>query len=324
MRPFLLALVWLAPLPAHALDCIAQGGATVAVWCARGPSFSEATLSASRDDGITWDVLAADVEDACVSETGEVFSIANAPSPTLVAHRTGGAQPIPVETAYGVRSLGTALYVLGSRETDVGPRAFVLRTTDEGAHWQELTSFPMTGALTQFEIGERRGAPRVRALTSEGLSCFGTVRERLYAFDDGVLSSSLLLEEEACANHGEHCANLDVLGLGAHGTAYGAVRHGDVDDMRLAAIAPIERVTPTTLHSEGPMLVAHNASITLAVVGDQLVRLDGATHRVLDRGVPAGTEMLYVDARGRAWVMAGSQLFRFSRGHGFSLIASFP
>jgi hypothetical protein len=320
MWRFVLVLALLAPAPVHALDCIAQGGATVAVWCRRAPSFSEATLRASRDDGATWEELATDVEDACVSETGDVVSITNASGPSLVVHRTGATEAIPVGTAYAIRRLGRALYVLGSRDTDVGPRAVLLRTLDEGGHWDELTSFVLSGELTQFDVAP---GPRIRALTSTGLSCFGTVRERVYSFEAGVLSSSLLLDEDACANHGEGCANMDVLGLGAHGTAYGVVRHADADDVRLASIAPTERVTSTALHGEGPVLVGHNGRITLAIVGAQLVRLDRAAHHVLDHGAPAGSEMLYVDPRGRAWVMAGTQLFRFSRGRGFEPIAAF-
>jgi len=45
------------------------------------------------------------------------------------------------------------------------------------------------------------------------------------------------------------------------------------------------------------MIVGHYGRITLALVDDQLVRLDGVRHRVLDRHVPMARDSLYVDDR---------------------------
>jgi hypothetical protein len=150
------------------------------------------------------------------------------------------------------------------------------------------------------------------------------VRERVLAFDGARLTSALLLDEEACAYHGQRCANVDVIGLGAHGSSYGLVRAGDHDDRRLALVGPTEQLALTSLHTEGEVQLGNNGHITLAVIGRMLVRLEGAAHRVLDRHVPTGIDAMFVDARGRAWVTAGQRLFRFSRGRGFEPIEAFP
>lgn len=318
----LLAFVWAVPV-ARA-DCIASSGDTVALFCPRGPSYGEATLSISHDDGAHWTsglgTGLGSIEDACVTEAGEVVALVNEPSPHLV-REDGTTASVPVDTGYALRSgRDGGLYVVGQRESVEPSEAVLLASHDGGAHWDELGSLPHFASLGAFDVTSRGGDAAARIWSIEGLSCFGVVIDRLYVHR-GRLFTSVLRDDMACAYHGEACSEIDVVGLGAHGAVYGRVAHGD-ERWTAALIRPGERVESMGLAADDTFLVGHNGSITLAVVDGSLLRFDGARHRVLGTDVPTEVYALHVDERGRAWVISPSGLHRFSRGAGFELIRS--
>ena len=295
MRLIGLALVMGMASPAAAQHCTASSGDTVATWCWRSPtatSYTSSRLRLSRDDGGTFVDTAIDVEDACLTEAGAVAALADAPTPTLVVLGADGATstaPIPLEQAYAVRSVGEALYVVGTRAgSSTFQEAWLIASSDGGASWADVASLPSFVSLGAFEADLHDGLPRLRIWSVEGLSCFGVVSDRIYVVEGGRVTTSMLRDDHDCAYEGDDCASSDVHGLGAHGSAYGLTHHESSDVQTVTLIQPLERVTATELRTDGGLFVGHNGRITLAVVGTDLVRLDGARARVLSRGLPEG------------------------------------
>lgn len=98
--------------------------------------------------------------------------------------------------------------------------------------------------------------------------------------------------------------------LGAYGWVYGH------DWTHLYALTPRKslRVRGWIIRSgDSPVEIAASETRTLALHGGELAELRGARATVLDRSAPTGIGGLAVDARGRAYGIAGGAVWRWSR-----------
>lgn len=320
------------PLTAQADACMAASGQTIAVSCVPD------SLRVSRDDGATFTEVAAHVRDAAVTSDEVVFALSDSDAPSLLRFGTRTtSQPIPLGRAAALRSLGNALFVAGWRDDAAQERrTFVLTTEDAGASWRELGSLPAWSDYSDaFHVTRGRAHPEIEFIAAYGLSCWGTVQVRRFRYDGHAFQGADLINDNACAGHGEACSNLVFMGVGAYASAF-ALGHAPEDEphvLPLLTVGPVERSQPTDLqvHPAETFLVADNGRITLAIAGTRLVRIEGAHHTLLDRNAPVGAEQLFVDARGRAWVLAQDlrapgimQLHRFSRRSGWQAMGVGP
>lgn len=320
------------PLTAHADACMSASGQTIAVSCAPD------ALRVSRDDGATFTEVAAHVRAATVTSDEVVFALSDSDAPSLLRFGTQTtSQPIPLERATTLRSLGNALFVAGWRDNaQQERRTFVLTSEDAGASWRELGSLPAWSDYSDaFHVTRGRAHPEIELIVPYGLSCWGTVQVRRFRYDGQAFQGADLINDNACAGHGEACSNLVFMGVGAHASAF-AVGHApeeEPDVLPLLTIGPVEQSQATDLqvHPAETFLVADNGRITLAIAGTRLVRIEGTHHTLLDRNAPLGATQLFVDERGRAWVLSQdlqapslTQLHRFSRRVGWQAMGIAP
>jgi hypothetical protein len=294
-----------------------QGNA-IAAW-------NERAVAISRDDGRsfrTWRLRGErNLCEAAINHRGTVFLLCVTNDPGLGVFPPGRpprwlAAPQAGGETIWLAAAGDVLLFYGRQRSAEGRNVEIYRvSTDEGRTWREPPGAPP--GLGNF--GNRmRVDPdgTIWAMSGSEAACGGGYQRRSRGSVAGADFTQLPWPLDS---PGEFWP-------GAAGWAYAPSRCGrDGGPERvLCAVGPAEGMRPVAgppVGKSGPLGVASNGRVTLAVVGRRLYRVRAGLFAPVDHGVPPTLAPgSVVDAQGRLVGLAGGRIVRWSAGLGWRLL----